>query len=195
MRPHGPTGCVFGLLMRLINAPAFDRAARLLAPAADAAVVEIGFGTGDLVRRLARTAAFVAGVDPSPLMVETARRTNAAAVRAGLVDLRQGEAASLPWPDGRFDAACALHSFQFWPHPEAALGEVARVLKPNGRLLLILRAHRGPAERQAWLPNPLAREADEVGATIGLLDRLGWRDVRRDAPVGSSAVILATRPA
>jgi hypothetical protein len=46
------------------------------------------------------------------LMVSTARKRNADAVRGGQVDLRLGHAQCLPWASASFDKAAALHSFQ-----------------------------------------------------------------------------------
>jgi SAM-dependent methyltransferase len=193
MRPHGAVGRVFGLLMTLINGPAFAFAEQLLAPRPSDAILDIGFGTGRLVRRLASQARFVGGVDPSPLMVETALKSNAAAVARGAVELRLGAADALPWPDQTFNAACALHSFQFWPDPAAGLTEVARVLKPDGRLLLMLRAHGRPGAEP--LPNPLSRSGDESAATQAMLKSLGWRDVVANEPLGRTATLSARRPA
>ncbi|HEY3889381.1 MAG TPA: class I SAM-dependent methyltransferase [Caulobacteraceae bacterium] len=193
MRPHGAVGRVFGLLMSLINAPAFAFAERELAPLAGDAILEVGFGTGRLVRRLAAKARFVGGVDPSPLMLETAQAANAAAVATGQVELRLGEAGALPWPDQTFDKACALHSFQFWPDPAAGLAEVARVLKPDGLLLMMLRAHADGRAGVADLPNALSRSGDELGATLALLTSLGWRDVVAGESLGRTAILTARR--
>jgi SAM-dependent methyltransferase len=194
MRPRGAAGRVFGLLMTLINAPAFAFAEQALAPQAGDAVLEVGFGTGRLVRRLARRVRFVGGVDASPLMVQTAQRANAAAITRGQVELRLGEAAALPWPAGHFDKACALHSFQFWPDPAAGLAELARALKPDGLLLLMLRDHADGRFAPADLPNPLSRSGDEVAATLALLKHLGWRDVVAGEPLGRTATLTARRP-
>ncbi|HEX4197287.1 MAG TPA: class I SAM-dependent methyltransferase [Caulobacteraceae bacterium] len=193
MRPHGAVGRVFGLLMTLINAPAFAYAEQWLAPRSEDAILEIGFGTGRLVRRLAVRARFVGGVDPSPLMLGTALKANAAAVAGGKVELRLGEAGAQPWADATFDAACALHSFQFWPDPAAGLTEVARVLKPDGRLLLMLRAHPRPGTEP--LPNLLSRSSGERAETLALLNSLGWRDAEAGEPLGRTATLTARRPA
>jgi ubiquinone/menaquinone biosynthesis C-methylase UbiE len=193
MRPHGAVGRVFGLLMTLINAPAFEFAERALAPQSGDAILEIGFGTGRLVRRLAARARFVGGVDPSPLMVETGRKANATAIERGQVDLRLGDAGALPWPEGTFDKACALHSFQFWPDPAAGLAEVRRVLKPHGLLLLMLRAHAPGRASAEDLPNPLSRAGDELKATLALLTDLGWRDVAGGEMLGRTAIVTARR--
>ena len=194
MRPHGAIGRVFGLLMTWINAPAFAFAEQALAPQAGDAVLEIGFGTGRLVRRLATRARFVGGVDPSPLMLQTAQRANAASIARGQVELRPGGAGALPWPDQTFDKACALHSFQFWPDPAAGLTEVARVLKPDGLLLLMLRAHDEGRPAAEALPNPLSRSGDELEATLALLTRLDWREVAAGESLGRTATLTARRP-
>jgi ArsR family transcriptional regulator len=53
------------------------------------------------------------------------------------VDLRRGELEALPIDDGRLDAATLMLVLHHLPEPQKALAEVARVLKPHGRLLLV----------------------------------------------------------
>jgi SAM-dependent methyltransferase len=68
-------------------------------------ILELQFGTGGLIRIFAAAApqGFIAGVDPSQMMWEIARRRNDAAIREGRVDLRVCEPTLLPWQEGRFD--------------------------------------------------------------------------------------------
>lgn len=187
--PHGFTGRIFGWLMERLNAASYRAAAQRL-PEGPVRLLEIGFGTGAMAELLARRgAALVAGVDPSPLMVGTARRRT----RGLPVDLRQGDAASLPWDDASFDAAVALHSFQFWNPVQTCLGELRRVLKPGGRLLLVLRRHGAGVDRNR-LPNPLSREADEPGAAVRALGAAGFARARMDGKTGSSAMVIAEKP-
>ncbi len=188
--PHGLTGRVFGALMTWLNAPAVRYAADAIELSPGQTAVELGFGTGRLVRALAAKGVRVAGVDPSVLMVETARRANLAAVEDGRADLRLGAADRLPWPENSFAAAFALHSFQFWPDPRSALLEISRVLEPGGRLVLVLR--RSGA---AWLPNPLSRMADEEIQLQSLLTELGWVDVCVARPRRLHAAVSAAKPA
>jgi SAM-dependent methyltransferase len=104
-------------------------------------------------------------------------------------DLRAGEVAPLPWPDAAFDAAVALHSFQFWSDPVAAARELRRVLRAGGRVLLVLRDHgrRAPG----WLPNPLSLSGREAAAAAELLRGNGFADVVEREAAGSSRVIEA----
>ena len=192
MHPAGVPGRVFGVAMEALNAPAYRAALKALAPKPMERILEIGFGTGRFAELvLGRDPTIhVAGVDPTPTMVETAnrrRRVRAARARA---DLRQGDASALPWSERQFNAVVAIHSFQFWPDPDRALSEVGRVLVPSGRLLLVLRRHRGQAP--AWLPNALSRSGRELQATKDFLEGKDFV-VAQYPDGGSSAVLLATR--
>ena len=52
------------------------------------------------------------------------------------MDLKQGSAAALPDADGTFDGGYAINSMHIWPEPQAGLGELRRVLKPGGRVVI-----------------------------------------------------------
>jgi ubiquinone/menaquinone biosynthesis C-methylase UbiE len=119
--------------------------------------LEVGFGPGIAVEMLALvvTSGLVAGVDFSSAMVAAARRRNRAAVHAGRVDLRRGEAASLPFGDARFDKAYSIHSIYFWPKALDGLREIRRVLKPGGKVVVtILPKERWPAAADGSLGTP-----------------------------------------
>jgi ubiquinone/menaquinone biosynthesis C-methylase UbiE len=77
----------------------------------------------------------VTGIDLSPAMLEIAR---ARATEAGReVDLREGDAHSLPFPDSSFDTVVCTFSLCNIPDIERAVDEMKRVLKPEGRLVLV----------------------------------------------------------
>jgi ubiquinone/menaquinone biosynthesis C-methylase UbiE len=104
----------------------------------DDLVIEVGFGAGDLISRLAPVVVegSIAGVDFSPDMVEFCTRRFAALVRAGRVDLRCAGAESLPFDAGRFTKACTVNTVYFWADPAVPLNELWRVLRVGGRLVL-----------------------------------------------------------
>ncbi len=101
-------------------------------------VLEIGFGHGRTIERAAGavTKGFVAGVDLSGDMVRMASKRLRAFVESGRVELKQADSARLPYDNGRFDKAYALHTLYFWSDPAQHLREVHRVLKPGGRFVL-----------------------------------------------------------
>lgn len=115
-------------------------------------ILDVGCGHG---RGLARLAALapegrVAGADPSALMAEIAVRRNRELVRARRVGVVVAGAEKLPFPDAAFDKAMCVHVVYFWTDPGAALREIARILKPGGRLVLVLRTSANAAAVQAF---------------------------------------------
>ena len=146
-RPQGALGRFGGIVMARMNRQAAAWGVGLLEPGRDDRILEIGFGPGVAIELLARSAPDVriTGIDPSSAMVRQARKRNAAAIRRGAVDLRQGSADGLPFDDESFDAALAINSMQAWPDPMAGLREVRRVVGPGGRLVLVFTPRSGQA--------------------------------------------------
>jgi ubiquinone/menaquinone biosynthesis C-methylase UbiE len=110
-------------------------------------VLEVGFGHGATIARLSGvlSSGFVAGVDPSAEMCRMAARRNRQTVLDGRVDLRQASVDVLPYPTGAFDKALSVHTLYFWPDLVRAFREIARVLRPGGRLVLAHRTDPGAA--------------------------------------------------
>jgi SAM-dependent methyltransferase len=100
-------------------------------------VLDVGMGGGRLCVALAELGWEVSGVDPSEAMVALARS------RLADAELVVGRAESLPFPDGSFDAAAALGSLEYAADLDAALREIARVLRRQGRAVLSWPNFRG----------------------------------------------------
>jgi len=97
-------------------------------------VGDLGCGTGTVSAALAPFVARVVAVDGSAPMLQAAKKR----LRGfDNIDLRRGELESLPIDDARLDAATLMLVLHHVPEPERALGEVARVLKPRGRVVLV----------------------------------------------------------
>lgn len=103
-------------------------------------VLEIGFGSGRSIKRIARLApeGFIAGIDFSKIMLDEAVKRNKKSIKTGLVDLKLGDASSLPYPDNYFDKVFAVYVIYFWPKPIKILKEIHRVLKTKGRVAVYL---------------------------------------------------------
>lgn len=96
-------------------------------------LLDIGCGTGTLLRAVAKSFpdAMLNGIDPSPEMLAAARE------KLGYrTELRVGIAESLPFDDDSFDVVVSSSSLHYWRHPETALAEIVRILKPNGRIVI-----------------------------------------------------------
>lgn len=97
-------------------------------------VGDLGCGTGQLTASLAPFVHHVIAVDASAAMLQAAKkRLNG----FDNVELRRGDLEALPIDDGRLDAATLALVLHHLPEPDRALADVARVLKPRGRLLIV----------------------------------------------------------
>ena len=172
MRPQGSAGRAFGVLMELINTPAYGFALDLLDIQPSSDVLEIGFGTGRLIELLLqRTEGRVFGLDPTPTMLAVAK-TKAGVRRAGdRVSLKLGGDADLGGLPP-LDRVVAAHSFLFWPDPQATARRLFALLKPGGRVVLVLRDHS--RHDSGWLPNPLSRDPEEPQAALRLFESCGF---------------------
>ena len=99
-------------------------------------VADIGTGTGYLLPVLAARFRRVVAVDPSPTMLDAARRRPDLAV-GGKIDFREGSLERLPMPDGELDAAIACLVLHHVAEPKAALAELRRAVRPGGCVLLV----------------------------------------------------------
>lgn len=175
-RPTGPVGHVAGWIMggRSSNLARNRWAVRLLDVEPGDRVIELGCGPGVALAALAARASrgLVVGVDHSQVMIHQARRRNRAAVRAGRVRLVHTPVESLSISDGPFDAALAVNTVGLWPDPSARLRELARLLRPGGRIALVTQP-RCPGATAATS----AAAAKELA---GLLAEAGFEDLRTE---------------
>ncbi|WP_324716670.1 class I SAM-dependent methyltransferase [Carboxydochorda subterranea] len=181
-RPSGLAGRLVGALMAHSNRELNAWTVELLGVKDGERVLEVGFGPGIGVEHLARTsrAAFIAGVDHSPLMVQQARRRNAAFVQEGRVELRWASVSALPFGDSSFDKAFCVNSIQFWPDPQDNLREVQRVLRPGGLVAVTLQPRWAEAESTVA---GVGQQLVALVAGAGFADvRLASRSMR---PVGA----------
>jgi SAM-dependent methyltransferase len=137
-----------------INAEGDDPREFAFAAVADAKpqrVLEVGGGEGELAERIGdELGAEVIGIDQSERMVEIQRSKG--------IDARVGDVRELPFADGEFDVAVAAWMLYHVPDLDRGLAELARVLKPGGRLVAVTNAvgHL----RELW---ELAHQASSVG--------------------------------
>jgi arsenite methyltransferase len=111
------------------------RLADALGLRAGADVLDVAGGAGATARLLAEQYhVCVDGVDLSPAIVDRARRLTERAGLSGRARFHVGDADRLPFPDRRFDAVVCECAFCTFPDKPTAAGELARVLRPGGRV-------------------------------------------------------------
>jgi SAM-dependent methyltransferase len=106
-------------------------------------LLDLGCGTGMLLRLAQERGAEVVGLDVSPALLEVAAR------RLPDVELHVADVQRPPFADAVFDAVTAVNVFQFAADPRVAIAEAARVLRPAGRLAIGLFAEPERAESTA----------------------------------------------
>ena len=124
---------------------AWDRILDLvLAGRAGLDALDVGCGTGFLAFELTARGHRVTGVDFAPAMIAQARRK--AAELGVTVRFEEADVEQLPFAPGTFDLVISRHVLWTLPHPEAAIDEWIRVLRPAGRLVVV-DSHFGRARR------------------------------------------------
>jgi SAM-dependent methyltransferase len=119
-----------------------ERLIERLVPAAGVGWLDLACGTGAVAERAAQAGADVTGVDLAPMLIETAKER--ASERGLDIDYRVGDCENLEFEDGAFDVISSSCGIMFAPDHEATAGELARVVKPGGRIGL---ANWTPAEK------------------------------------------------
>jgi ubiquinone/menaquinone biosynthesis C-methylase UbiE/DNA-binding transcriptional ArsR family regulator len=156
---------LFGESFHLAALPAFADA--------EWTVGDLGCGTGQLTAALAPFVRRVIAVDASAAMLQAAKKRLQGFEN---VELRRSDLETLPIDDERLDAATLALVLHHLPDPGRALAEVARVLKPQGRLLVVdMLPHDRESYRQQMGHVWLGFSEEHVRR---ILDESGFGDVR-----------------
>ena len=155
----------------------------VMAPKPGEAVLEIGCGAGSLVRLLARRLGSpnpITAADVNPFLLREAAGLAEAEGLSGLIQFRQGNAEALPFGDASYDCIYSVTVFEECD-ARRAIAEAMRVVRPGGRVGLVVRALD---MRQWWnlaLPEAILRKVEAPPRSVapsGVADRSLYRRMR-----------------
>lgn len=132
--------------------------------------LDVATGTGHTALALAARGCSVVGLDPTPAMLAEARAETARRGLGARVAWVEGVAEALPFPDASWDIVTCRRAAHHFADIPRALGEMARVLRPGGRLGV---SDMCPAAGSAAIVNRLERLRDPTHAAA--LDDAAWR--------------------
>jgi demethylmenaquinone methyltransferase/2-methoxy-6-polyprenyl-1,4-benzoquinol methylase len=165
--PLGPTYDRVGAVLSLGQDPLWRRFLVSRLPRDGGHVLDVATGTGLVAAELLRQSFAVTGLDQSAGMLGVARRR-----LGGEVELVEGSAEDIPFPDGSFDHLTFTYLLRYVDDPGAVLSELARVVRLGGVV----------ASLEFGVPGGLARPLWDLYVGVGLpvagqLVSPGWRDV------------------
>lgn len=164
----------------------------VLDPKDGEAVLDVGTGNGISLGHLAARVGEgpVVGVDHSPVMSRRAVRNNKALIADGRVKVICTRSDDLPFETGCFDAAMSVHTLYFWDPAEPHLEEIARVLRPGGRLVLAFRPSSDPATADFPTSVYTFRSVEEIES---LAESCGFESFSFENGPDSEVLLCATR--
>ncbi len=138
-KPIGELGRKRVAEMNEHHAPLIEWGFSFLPQSQKAKCVDLGCGGGGTVSFLLHKlgASYCFGVDYSKVAVEEASKNNREAIAEGKCSFFRGDVSALPLMDESFDLVSAVETLYFWNDPVKALQEARRVLKANGKIIII----------------------------------------------------------
>ena len=155
----------------------------VIAPRPSESILEIGCGAGSLVRQLAQRvgkANPITAADVNPFLLREAEQLAEEDGLAGAIQFIHGDAEALPFEDASFDCVYSVTVFEECD-ADRAIGETMRVLRPGGRVGLVVRALDMPQWWNLMLPEAILRKVEAPPHSVapaGVADHSLYRRMR-----------------
>jgi len=155
-------------------------------------ILEIGFGTGLLIKRMANKIenGTIEGVDFSKTMYDRASKINKKQIQKKHVTLYHLECKKLPFQENQFTKVCSINTLYFWENPEEYFKEILRVMREGSHFILGFRDKRQMELLEADKEIFQTYEKEEI---IEMLSRSGFKNIklnkRDDTPLTSYCIV------
>ena len=174
--PRGVFGRLLAKTMNKGHAPLSRWAFSVCPPVDGESVLDIGCGGGGNLLRLLKSCprSYVMGVDYSETSVACSLRlTSEWRNRCSVIC---ADVMNLPVDSGLFDRAVSFESVYFWPNPVIALTEIARVLKPHGKVTVVTEMS-DPQKGKFWTKRCPGMTVYTPEELVSFLEKAGFSDV------------------
>lgn len=140
--PAGQEGIDVALNMNINNGKMIERTIGLLDIPDGAHILEAGPGNGNHLEYLYShfPSAKYTGIDYSPTMINEAHSINQDLIQKGETDFIVGNIHKTPFRNESFDAIFTVNTLYFWDNAESVIGELKRIIKPEGRIYISFRS-------------------------------------------------------
>lgn len=151
-------------------------------------VLDLGFGGGLALEMLLERGVQVTGVDRARDMVDRATERHGEEIASSRLAVSEGEVTALPLADDSVDGVLTVNTVYFWPELSIALGEIRRVLRPGGTLVIGIRdgSVMKNVDRQVFT----LRSPDEIKVGLSGSD---FNDVRIESPSDQEVHLIVAR--
>ena len=154
-KPTRFVGRLFAGMMNRSHSALTDWALGHLQIDKQSSVLDVGCGGGRTLEKLSRIANVVYGIDYAAGSVSQSQSYNKRLIAEGRVHVERASVSQLPFPDNMFDVATAIETQYYWPDLTSDMREILRVLKPDGRLMIVAESYKGG--RNDWILGPVMR--------------------------------------
>jgi ubiquinone/menaquinone biosynthesis C-methylase UbiE len=140
--PHGENSKIVTELMAKSNRNLYEYTYKCLGLIPKAEVLEIGPADGHFINDLFKIEKNIVytGVDLSDEMIQAANENHSELIRENKVKFIKGDVVSLPFSENSFDRIFTVNTLYFWSDPGKGVCELLRVLKPSGKIFVIIRS-------------------------------------------------------
>ena len=137
--PAGFGGKISTFVMNRLNQKQYKAVVESIDIQATDTILDIGFGNGYLLRRLAKQNPHkIYGIEISQDMLKVAARKSRKKIEQGKIQLMLADVQNIPLEDSSIDKAYTVNTVYFWQDVHQVFSEIRRILKPNGVFLNVL---------------------------------------------------------